>query len=155
MDMNEKLTKNLNSWREALNAIPAVEKVLKAFDGKVFNVRLKNALNDAVPNLYLAVRNDENAFSIDIDPYRDYINICRIMRRGKTHRIDAAPLIASLKEREKVIEETIRETEAAFPRLDEIKAERERILSEIEKFNKIPWMLNAAYSLRIELRSNW
>jgi hypothetical protein len=154
MDMNEKLTKNLNSWRDALNAIPAVEKVLKAFDGKVFNVRLKNALRESIPNVYFEVRNDENCFSININPNREHVNICW-MRPGITHRIDAAPLIASLKEREKVIEETIRETEAAFTRLDEIKAERERILSEIEKFNKIPWMINAAYNLRIELRSNW
>lgn len=75
---NKEAQQRAVAYRTATNLIPAITKVVKDFDGKVYNCRLEKALKAATDNEVFCSKND---YCLEIYTYQ---------RHGYSHRIALA-----------------------------------------------------------------
>lgn len=146
----EKPMSYCRNHRECVKLIPVIRRVLAKFDGKVYNKRLKTALDNAAqemqggaerPELFFTVSQSMNKESVYIyghlrNHYSDQPILCRLFL--KDGRIDAAQGLKSCTEQYteilancSAIEQKMQEMPQILARLEELHKLQEQIVKGI------------------------
>jgi hypothetical protein len=166
--IEKKLEVDVLCIKQVLSMVPVVKEQVQKFHGKVFNVRLKNAIND----------NLEGYNSISIIPrgnmpdkiifhcgqrsiqyngttiYSDYYDVYHLYCDNifSEKRIDASAIIPYLEDCRENLEKQLINIAEDKKRLDRLALIREKLINSIEEFNDLPLSTTARECFEIGRR---
>lgn len=163
------LTRKINQYRAAANTYPVLREILTRFDGKVLNVKLQKALNEA---------DKENRYYVDLRRnanYGDLLEICvhtkfdtsyvadccvvdiNLKKTGKWDgkRIPSAAILENARERREEKLRKAAELEAVtYARIDEIKTQMLQIQKMVDTIrSEIPYEARQICNLDYHLKN--
>lgn len=156
-DQRKDLNNRIQSYRNAANLAPVIIKVLKQFDGKVFNCRLDKALREATNN-EIGVYNQYGFISIAGHYTNNYhqITLATFKKEDlKNNRIEAEKIIEQvIAKREELLKKAYN-VETYAEQADNI---REYVRQSIEKLESIcralPDDIRDIYNIPYFIRTN-
>lgn len=156
-EQQKDLENRIESYRAAAAMVPAVIKVLKTFDNKVYNCRLDKAIREATDNK-IGVYNQYGFISIYATYTTSYhhINLATFRLEDlKNKRIDAEKLIEQAKTAREQLLKKAYEIETLSGQADNI---REYIKQSIDKLESIcrglPDDIREIYNIPYTIRTN-
>lgn len=144
---------------EAVQKAEFVKSVVSKFDGKVYNKRFSDELNS---DGYIFRVNRDLFLSIIYLPDREFVanissreSVCLLLLEADTalmdKRINAKVIIEAIDKRVKDLKDEIKNLEGQLSIIDNIIAEREKLISNIEAFNHLLDQ-NIANNFDLEIR---
>lgn len=152
-DANKEAQKRIEMYREAAGIIPAVINAIHRFDGKVYNCRFQNALQEEAKNVYA----NKTEYYIEVYMWFNgrHINLARIKTEelidGK--RIPAGKMIESARGYQSSHLKTAYEIETSLQQVEQCKAYLREMKEKIENFTaKIPGDVREIYNIPLYVR---
>jgi hypothetical protein len=137
-EANKEAQQRAAAYRTATNLIPTITKVVKDFDGKVYNCRLEKALKEATNNEVFCSKNDYclEIYTYQRQGYSRRINLAYIkaedLKDGK--RIPAAKIIESFQSHRETLLKNAFEIESDMENMQYVKAYIKETIEKLEKY---------------------
>jgi len=153
-DQNKAAQTMAESFRTTAAQLPRLKKVLKSFDGKVFNCRLEAALNEPKNPVYIFCRKRYKYLEIYtyVGNHQRTLATCLLDEMPDGKRIPADLLIKSAEDRRADFLKTAAEIERAAEQMDTIKEQIEQVKRLLEGITKpLPYEVIDIYNLNYRL----
>ena len=158
-EANKEARNRANDYRTAAGYIPEITKIIKDFDGKVYNCRLDKALQAATNNRVFVSKTEYN-FSIYTYPrnhYSFHITLACIPADALTDgkRIPADKIIESFKEHRETVLKNAFEIESNIDQMEQVRAYISQTKEKLEAYcrsfnNDLRDIYGLPYCVRID-----
>lgn len=157
-EQDKRIAEKIEYYRECASLFPTVKRVIEQFDGKVYNVKLERALQEATGTKRIHAEKRCNGSYFAIYYYKDYqrgsdlarMKAEKALSDGK--RINAAAIIENMREMREDKLKTAAEIERNLCRVDEVKEQIETIRKAVNSLmDSLPWEIRDTYKLNAHL----